>query len=79
MDLEGIISEINQRNTVWYHLSNTVWYDYLYMELKKIWQTSDYTKKRSRLTDIENKLVVTIREREGGKQNRCRGLRDTDY
>ena len=67
MDLEGIISEINQRNTVWYHLSNTVWYDHLYMELKKIWQTSDYTKKRSRLTDIENKLVVTSREREGEK------------
>ena len=66
MDLEGImLSEISQRNTV-YHLSNTVWY-HLYMELKKMWQTSDYTTKRSRLTDIENKRVVTSREREGGK------------
>ena len=47
MDLEGIISEINQRNTVWYHLSNTVWYDHLYMELKKIWQTSDLPKREA--------------------------------
>ena len=67
MDLEGImLSEIRQRNTVWDHLSNTVWY-HLYMELKKMWQTSDYTKKSSRLTDIENKLVATRREREREK------------
>ena len=26
--------------------------------------------KRSRLTDIENKLVVTSRERDGGRRNR---------
>ena len=32
----------------------------------KIQQTSEYNKKRSRLTDIENKLAVISGEREGG-------------
>ena len=32
-------------------------------------QTSEYNKKRSRLTDIENKLVVTSGEREGRRGN----------
>ena len=36
--------------------------------------------KRNRLTDIENKLVVTSWEREGGKeQYRGMGLRGTNY
>ena len=33
---------------------------------------------RKRLTDIENTLVVTKEEREGGGTNRNMGLRDTD-
>ena len=37
---------------------------YLYVESKKIKQTSDYNK-TERHTDIENKLVVTNGEREG--------------
>ena len=36
---------------------------------KKIKYTSEYNKKRNRLTDTENKLVVTSGEREGGKGN----------
>lgn len=32
-------------------------------------QASDYYKKRSRLTDIENKPVVTGGEKEGGSSN----------
>ena len=51
------VKEVRQRkmNTVWYHL---------YMESKNI-QTSEYYKKKDRLTDIENKLVVTRGAREG--------------
>ena len=42
-------------------------FDITYMwNLKKIQQTSEYNKKSSRLTDTENKLVVTRGEREGG-------------
>ena len=35
--------------------------------IEKIKQTSEYNKKRNRLTDIENKLVVTKGEREVGE------------
>ena len=62
MDLEGImLSEISQRkiNTVWYHL---------YVESKKYNKLVNI-KKRSRLTDIENKLMITSGEREGGRGN----------
>ena len=52
MDLEGLmLSEISQRKT------NTVWY-HLYVESKKYNKLVNITK-RSRPTDIENKLVVT--------------------
>ena len=51
------VKEVRQRKT------NTVWY-HLYMESKNI-QTSEYYKKKDRLTDIENKLVVTRGAREG--------------
>ena len=34
-------------------------------------------KKRNRLTDLENKVVITSGEREGGRQGR--GLRGTNY
>ena len=56
MDLEGItLSEISQRRTnMRYHL---------YVESKKIKQTSKCNKKRSKLT--ENKVVVTSGQREG--------------
>ena len=37
-------------------------YDFTYMWNLKIQQTSKYKKKRTRLTDIENKLMVTIGE-----------------
>ena len=42
---------------------------HLYVEPKKIQHTSEYNKKRSRLTDVGNKLVVTSGEREGGRGN----------
>ena len=35
-------------------------------------QTNKYNKKRNRLTDIENKLVVTMGKRERGGDNRSR-------
>ena len=44
--------------------TGTVWYR-LYLESKKIKQTSEYKKKRKRLTDIENKLVVNSGVRKG--------------
>ena len=48
----------------------------LYLESKKIKQTSEYKKKkRKRLTDIENKLVVTS----GVRKERGRGLKGTNY
>ena len=50
MDLENImLSEISQRKT------NTVWY-HLYVESKKYYKWM-YVK--NRLTDMENKLVIT--------------------
>ena len=52
MDLEGImLSETSQKKT------NTVWY-HIHMESKKYNKLVDM--KRSRLTDIENKLVLII-------------------
>ena len=59
MDLEIIIlSEVSQRkvNIIWYHL---------YMESKKSWYKWTYLQNRNRLTDIENKLMVT--KGEGGE------------
>ena len=65
MDLEGIVlHEIIQRN------SDALWY-YSYVE------SSEYNKKETD-SDIENKLVVTSGEMEGG-QSRGRRLRDTNY
>ena len=61
MDLEGItLSEISQRKT------NTVLY-HLYEESKIYNKLVNITKKRSRLTDIGNKLVVTHGERGEGQ------------
>ena len=34
---------------------------------------------QNRLTDTENKLVVTSGDREGGGQDRSIGLKDTNY
>ena len=73
MDLEGLnLSEIRQKKT------NIVWC-HLYVECKKIQQTGggggEQEKKRKgrRLTDTENKLVVTSEEKEGEGQYRNRG------
>ena len=55
MDLETIIlSEVRQGKT------NTTWY-HLYVDLKK-WYKWTYLQNRNRLTDIENKLMVTKRD-----------------
>ena len=48
-------------------------------DLKKYNKPVNITKKRNRLTDMENKLVVSIGEREGGWQYRGRGVRGTNY
>ena len=62
MDLEGImLSEMSQRKT------NTLLY-HLYVKSKKYNKLVNQKKKRSRLTDLENKPVVTS-EGEG----QCRG------
>ena len=56
MDLEIItLSEISQTKT------NTIWYC-LYVESKKI-DVDELIYKSDRLTDLENKLKVTKRER----------------
>ena len=58
MDLEVIIlSEVNQRKTniIWYHMQN----------LKKNRYKWTYLQNRNRLTDLENKLMVTKGERWG--------------
>ena len=58
MDLEMIIpSEISHKNT------NIIWY-HLYVE-SKIWYKWTYLQNRNRLTDIENKVMVTKGERRG--------------
>ena len=46
-----ILSEVNQTKT------SIIWY-YLYMESKK-WHKWTYSQNRNRLTDIENKFMVT--------------------
>ena len=55
-----MLSEIRQRKTSneWYHL---------YVESKKLQQTSEYKKRR--ITGIENKPMVTSEEREWGRSN----------
>ena len=64
MDLEGYYAKWNKSDR-----ERQIFYDYhLYVESKKIQQTSEYDKKE-RLTDIENKPVVTSREREGRRGN----------
>ena len=61
-DLEGSKlskgSQTDKESTIWYHL---------YVDAKKIQQTNEYSKKRSRLWDIENKLVITIGEKDEGR------------
>ena len=48
------------------------------MESKKLYKWM-YIKNRNRLTDIENKLVVSKGEMEGGGQIRGMGLTHTKY
>ena len=67
-----MLSEISQRKT------NIVCY-HLYVESKKFNNVSKITK-RNRLTDIENKLVVTSTEREVERGNTgIKSLRGTNY
>ena len=54
-----MLSEVSQTNTVCYHL---------YVESKKYNKLVNVTKK-NKLTDTENKLVVTGRKREEGRGN----------
>ena len=57
MDLEIVIlSEVSQREKEKHHMIS------LYVESKKKWYKWTYLQNRNRLTDLENKLVVT-----GGK------------
>ena len=59
MDLDTVIlSEVRQRKT------NIVWY-HLYVESKK-WYKWTYLQNRNRITDVENKLMVTKGEKGGG-------------
>ena len=68
MGSEGVmLSEMSQRKT------NTVWY-LLYVESTEKQQTTEYNKKKSRLTDKETKLVVTSGEREEARGKM--GVRD---
>ena len=68
MGSEGfMLSEMSQRKT------NTVWY-LLYVESTEKQQTTEYNKKKGRLTDKENKLVVTSGEREEARGKM--GVRD---
>ena len=75
MDWEGIVpGEIHQaekdkhtQQTVghnWATELNWIWY-HLNFEILKIQQTNEYSNKKRRVLDIENKLVVTSGEREG--------------
>ena len=62
-----MLSEVCQRTKDKYYmlsLTHKIW---------KMKQLSEYNK--SRLTDIENKIVVTNGERQRGGKNRIRGLR----
>ena len=58
VDLEIIIlSEVRKRKT------NIIWY-HLYVE-SKIWHKWSYLQNRNRLTDVEDKFMITKRERAG--------------
>ena len=46
--------------------------------ISKVKETSEYNKKE-KLTDIENKLVVTVGRGKGEGQNRGRRLKNTNY
>ena len=60
MDLENImLSEISYTKT------NTIYH--LYVDSKKIIQMNIYTQNRNRLTDIEDKLLVTKEEKKVGR------------
>ena len=60
MDLENImLSEISHTKT------NTIYH--LYVDSKKIIQMNIYTQNRNRLTDIEDKLLVTKGEKKVGR------------
>ena len=74
MELENImLSEVS-------HIEKDEYYDISYMVNLKINTNECNMQKRNRFIDIENKLDVTNREREG-REGQIRGLvlRDTNY
>ena len=61
MDLDGItLNEMSDRESQYCMIA-------LVCGIWKLQQTSEYSKKKIRLTDTENKLMVTSGEKEGGK------------
>ena len=71
MDLEGImLSEVSPTERQMLYDITDMWY------LKNL-QTSEYNKKEAD-SDIENKVVVTSREKEWEGRYRGPGWRDTD-
>ena len=63
-----ILSEVSQTKT------NIIWY-LLYVESKKKWYKRTYVQNTNRLTDIENKLMVTKGERWVGGINQEFGIK----
>ena len=82
---ENFVICSNMDGPGWYHAKwNKSEKDKYYMlsPICIIWeiqQTSEYNKKGSRLTDIENKLRVIIRDREWEGLNRGKGLGTNCY
>ena len=67
MDLEDTLSEITQTKKAIHCVIAII------RGIQKIQQTSENNKKRSRPTDIENKLVTTTGKREVGRRNQRAG------
>ena len=63
-----ILSEVSQTKT------NIIWYLF-YVESKKKWYKRTYVQNTNRLTDIENKLMVTKGERWVGGINQEFGIK----
>ena len=75
METETIIlSEVSQRKTdiIWYH-------SYVETNFLKKWYKWTYLQNRNRLTDIENKSMVTEGERGVEGINEALGLTHTHY
>ena len=64
-----ILSEVSQKNAIWY---------YLYVE-SKMWYKSTYLLNKIRLTDIEYRLVAAKGERKEEGGNGSLGLAEASY